>query len=132
MKTPVLVFESYDLHVCRSAEQASGHLEIVDVEDGIFDAHDSEGYLLDIVIQLVEVERRFLYAHWKEGRRVIRIRDHTPRENHGEDVRLRRIRFLGGWRHKTQPFEGLSMEELIAKAGKQMPWKMGSREADPS
>ena|SRR3990172_4453215 len=124
MKNPILIFESYDLAIYRSAHQASLHLEKVDVENKIYDAYDSDGFLLDIVIKLMEVEHKLFNIRWKESKEVIAIEEHHPKIDCSEKVLHRLVQYLKSPKCPEEDLKNLSLNELIKLASKRMGWKV--------
>lgn len=48
MQPPILVFEGWDLHLYDSVSDAELDLEAIDVEEGIYEAYDSQGRKLQV------------------------------------------------------------------------------------
>ncbi len=125
MHPPILVFErGGNLAIYRSVEHVAETLEIEHVRDGIYEAYDSCGLVLDIGIKHAPVERVLLGHRLTVIHPLVVVKDHYPPVNELDYVRRRLIHFINRRRHPQVEFEGLSMEELIKLAGEGMPWQV--------
>jgi hypothetical protein len=87
MKSPIIIIESYDIGKYPSAKHAANHLEVQDVQDGIYEAYDSNGLLLDINIERVEREHRFLFIKWTKQYEEIRITEPDIMNDQSNELR---------------------------------------------
>jgi hypothetical protein len=124
MKTPILIFESLDVVIFPSSEKACSDLEIVDVKCGRFDAYDSDGFRLDLVVVKIEVKKSFLGIKWAKEEEVILLKEHEPQENCVDEVRERIINYLLANKHSRNEIEMASLQKLIQLAGSYMPWRL--------
>jgi hypothetical protein len=64
MKEPIIITEDYDISIHPTVEHAEKFLEIRDVKDNIYVAYDSAGQLLNIFVDFIKCQKRFLWLKW--------------------------------------------------------------------
>lgn len=123
MKSPIILIESNDVIVCNSTEHATSGAEIQDIKDRIYEAFDSDGFLLDLFTEFVEKEKRFLFFKWTQRFEAGMLKEHYPKINQTEYLRNKIINGLTYHKDKYGDLENMSLLELINLRKKEMPWK---------
>jgi len=124
MKPPIIITEDSDISVHPSVDHAEAFLEIVDVREGIHTAYDSEGYLLDLTVGQVHIERRFLIFKWITSVESAILRDTDPKQERSGELREKLLYYL---EHRGIPVEEIwaaSLLDLLDRMAKYMPWKI--------
>lgn len=124
MIKPPIVAEGDDLFVYKSPEQATSHLEIVDILESNFVAYDSEGMLLDFHIDFFEHTRKFLWFKWKERYQGAILVEHQPPTNCSEYLRKRLLTYLRHQGKSEDLFKNATLIDLIKGVGEYMSWKI--------
>lgn len=97
MKPPIIVNESGDADIFDSVEQAEGYLEAVDVNDGRYEAYDSEG-------------RKLLLTATSDA---VKIQEGEVEPTHADELRTILINFLVNMGDTDHGLRGLSLEKLV-------------------
>jgi hypothetical protein len=114
VKAPIIVDNHGDLSVYGSLEKAIGDLEPVDVRNGEYIAYDSEGRLLNVV---VETSRPWKFSIF-QGPRDERI-GFIPTEDeptHSDELRTKLIHFLKRVGEDENWALCASLEELVNRS----------------
>jgi hypothetical protein len=127
MKSPIIIIESFDISIHPSSSHAARHLEVWDVEDDIYKAYDSDGQLLNIFVELVEINKKFLWFKWNVRGKIVQINEFEPRRYDLLDLRIRLIKYLKSQKIPDEELMKLSTEELITNVGKYMPWRLNTK-----
>jgi len=110
---PIFVSEPNDLYAFDSLSDLQLHLEPVDVEDGIYEAYDSEGRRLSL--RAMGVRRGWLGSIDQHKASIIVARaEQTP--THAEALRGLLVSFLSAVEKEGPPLDGLSLQELESRA----------------
>lgn len=124
MKPPIIIIESWDISVHPSVDHVEKFLEIVDIREGIYTAYDSEGYLLDLSVGQVNIERHFLCFKWIASFESAILRDTHPRRERSGELREKLLNSLTHRGIPQEKIQAATLLELIYRMGKYMPWKI--------
>jgi hypothetical protein len=131
MKPPIVIVEGHDVSVHPSPEHAATYLEPRDVNDGVYVAYDSEGWLLDLNVKRVKREHHFLWFRWVVSYQGVVLSEHEPATDGSAELRRKLVEYLNLISKKKPEGElpTASLDQLIQAAGRYMPWRVSPRDA---
>lgn len=114
MKPPLIVTGEGEALVFESAEDLCGYLEWIDVEDGVYDAWDSEGRRLSLTVERKTRKRRWLPGHTKIE--VVHIQDDPSSTSDSEALRRELFACLSSVGESPEQLSTEPLSNLIDRA----------------
>lgn len=125
MKLPIIITENMDVSVHPTVDHAETFIESVDVREGIFTVYDSEGFVLDLIMETKQKENHFLFFKWTTAFEKVTIREKKLQQHDSSsELKKKLLKYLEYKGVKAEEMASFSVNDLIVEVSKYMPWKM--------
>ncbi|KAA3647796.1 MAG: hypothetical protein DWQ07_02095 [Chloroflexi bacterium] len=112
--------------VLNSVEDAESSIEISDFYYEYLKHYDSQGNLLKMNLVTEDFEKKFLFFHWRQFGRVVRLSQYDPNINEAKELKAHLIEFLCKYKEGSHGhLERYSLLEVIQETSKHNPRGLG-------
>jgi hypothetical protein len=115
MKPPIIIVEGKSIYIFNSATDAQEFMEPIDVDNNEYKVFDKHGYLLNVKIDYIKHQSKFLWFSRQVWREAVIIEDIVPPILRNEELSKILSTYLSNHDFPDDWLSNASLDELVVK-----------------